>query len=277
MKTILVVDEEPMIPAMIGAALKADGHELLVAEHAGEGLEVVHDHEVDLLIAHASHPGDDGFRLLAEAHRLNPSLKTVIMTEEHSPETAIEALRHQVCEILFKPFSMAELRDTVHSALAAPPLPAKTEIVSGLPTWLELKIPCQLGALQPLYRVITNLDPTVDLEVRESIGIAFRELLQNAIEHGCKCMEGKFVEVSYVRLQKAIVCHIKDPGTGFKIDELAHAAISNPVDEPYSHIVKRAEIGMRPGGFGLMLVQQMVDELSYNENRNEVMFIKYLP
>ena len=88
--------------------------------------------------------------------------------------------------------------------------------------------------------------------------------------------EGKYVEVSYIRLKRTILCQIKDPGKGFKLEELQHAAISNPEDSPYSHIEHRAEIGMRPGGFGLMLAQQMVDELVYNETHNEVMFVKYI-
>lgn len=276
MKSILVVDDEPMIPALIGAALKADGYDLLVAEDAARGLDILKQRSVDLLIADAESPTDEGFGLIAEATQLHAKLKTVVMAQVKSPETAIAALQHHVCELLFKPFSVAELRDTVHSALAAPELKDKIKVISANPHWLTLKIPCHLGAMQPLYRVITNLDLTLEMELRESIGIAFRELLQNAIEHGCRCETGKYVEVSYVRFQRAIVCHIKDPGKGFKLTELEHAAISNPEDAPYSHLDKRAEIGMRPGGFGLMLVQQMVDELVYNETHNEVMFVKYL-
>jgi anti-sigma regulatory factor (Ser/Thr protein kinase) len=34
--------------------------------------------------------------------------------------------------------------------------------------------------------------------------------------------------------------------------------------------------GLRPGGFGLMTVRASVDELLYNEQRNEVVFVKYL-
>jgi anti-sigma regulatory factor (Ser/Thr protein kinase) len=34
--------------------------------------------------------------------------------------------------------------------------------------------------------------------------------------------------------------------------------------------------GIRPGGFGLLTVQATVDELLYNEQRNEVVFVKYL-
>ena len=38
----------------------------------------------------------------------------------------------------------------------------------------------------------------------------------------------------------------------------------------------REEQGLRPGGLGLVMTRALVDELIYNEARNEVVFIKYL-
>jgi anti-sigma regulatory factor (Ser/Thr protein kinase) len=38
----------------------------------------------------------------------------------------------------------------------------------------------------------------------------------------------------------------------------------------------REEKGLRAGGFGLLLTRAIVDELLYNEQQNEVVFIKYL-
>ena len=38
----------------------------------------------------------------------------------------------------------------------------------------------------------------------------------------------------------------------------------------------REEKGLRGGGFGILLVSQLVDELVYNERHNEVQFVKYL-
>jgi anti-sigma regulatory factor (Ser/Thr protein kinase) len=38
----------------------------------------------------------------------------------------------------------------------------------------------------------------------------------------------------------------------------------------------RQEKGLRPGGFGLLMTRQLVDELLYNEAQNEVIFVKYL-
>ena len=38
----------------------------------------------------------------------------------------------------------------------------------------------------------------------------------------------------------------------------------------------REEKGIRPGGFGLVLIRAIADELVYNERQNEVVFVKYL-
>jgi anti-sigma regulatory factor (Ser/Thr protein kinase) len=38
----------------------------------------------------------------------------------------------------------------------------------------------------------------------------------------------------------------------------------------------RAEEGKRPGGFGILLTRNMVDDLLYNQRGNAVLFVKYL-
>ena len=75
---------------------------------------------------------------------------------------------------------------------------------------------------------------------------------------------------------RLILYRIADPGPGFRIESLPHAAVNNPVDRPLEHALVREEKKIRPGGFGISLVRGMVDELTYNEAHNEVMFVKYL-
>ena len=47
-------------------------------------------------------------------------------------------------------------------------------------------------------------------------------------------------------------------------------------DDVMSTAMRRAEMGLRPGGFGMLIVKNVVDELVYNERGNEVLLIKYL-
>jgi anti-sigma regulatory factor (Ser/Thr protein kinase) len=69
---------------------------------------------------------------------------------------------------------------------------------------------------------------------------------------------------------------VKDPGEGFSLEELRHAAIANPPDSPLLHLDERKEQGLRPGGFGILMAKHVVDEVIYGEAGNDVILIKYL-
>jgi anti-sigma regulatory factor (Ser/Thr protein kinase) len=69
---------------------------------------------------------------------------------------------------------------------------------------------------------------------------------------------------------------MRDPGKGFSLAAIRHAAVCNPEDSPTRHVEIRAEQGQRPGGFGILMASKLVDELLYNERGNEVMFVKNL-
>ena len=110
----------------------------------------------------------------------------------------------------------------------------------------------------------------------EQLSLAVDELLGNSIEHGAGADTSATIHFTLLRTSRLIVFHIGDSGAGFSFDAMAHAAISNPPKEPLRHAHYRAEAGMRPGGFGILLVKQIADELLYSETGNEVVMIKYL-
>jgi anti-sigma regulatory factor (Ser/Thr protein kinase) len=101
-------------------------------------------------------------------------------------------------------------------------------------------------------------------------------MLMNAIEHGAHFKATQHVSISYIRAKQMVLCRVKDPGEGFSFEELSHAAVSNPSSEPIRHEAIREEKGLRPGGFGILLTKNIIDELIYGETGNEVVLIKYL-
>jgi anti-sigma regulatory factor (Ser/Thr protein kinase) len=96
------------------------------------------------------------------------------------------------------------------------------------------------------------------------------------MEHGGNFDPSQYVEISFIRARRAVVCRVKDPGQGFSLEELRHAAINSPTDNLLSHVAIREAQGLRPGGFGLLLTKKLVDELIYNEKGNDVLLVKYL-
>jgi anti-sigma regulatory factor (Ser/Thr protein kinase) len=156
---------------------------------------------------------------------------------------------------------------------AGPELPI--DVLSARANWVELAVPCTRDAADRLRSVMGHLDANLPEDVRESIGYAFRELVLNAVEWGGKLDPKRKVRISYLRAKRMLLYRIADPGPGFKMEGLDHAAISHP-DDPIEHMNVREQKGLRPGGFGILTVRANVDELIYNEKQNEVVFVKYL-
>jgi len=148
--------------------------------------------------------------------------------------------------------------------------------VSARPEWLELVAPCSLEVAERLQEFVMQLDSTLPEDVRESVGQAFRELLTNAIEWGGRLDPTQKVRIACLRTKRMRLYRIADPGEGFDIARLAHAAICNPPDDPLEHDRVREQMGLRPGGLGLVMTHALVDEVIYNEKRNEVVLVKYL-
>jgi anti-sigma regulatory factor (Ser/Thr protein kinase) len=101
-------------------------------------------------------------------------------------------------------------------------------------------------------------------------------MLLNAMEHGAGFDPEKVIQVTAAQTARAIVFHFQDPGNGFDRDDLIHAAATPNPDDVMRTAVERADSGIRPGGFGMLIVRQIVDELVYNEQGNEVLMIKHL-
>jgi anti-sigma regulatory factor (Ser/Thr protein kinase) len=111
---------------------------------------------------------------------------------------------------------------------------------------------------------------------RDDLMLAFREVLINAMEHGAGFDPEKVVNVTAVRTERAIVFHFRDPGRGFDRARPDRPALAGGDPDPIAMIERRVEMGLRPGGFGMLLAKKAVDEMFYNELGNEVLLIKHL-
>jgi PAS domain S-box-containing protein len=179
---------------------------------------------------------------------------------------------------LAKLVSELEIRDllnVVQDALQTSPDQPPIEVMSALPTWVELLVPCTREAAEQIQQVVAKLGADLPEDVLDSVAYAFRELVMNAVEWGGRLDPGRRVRITCVRTDRMLMYRIADPGPGFKFKDLDHAAISHP-DDPIGHMKVRDAKGLRVGGFGLLTVLAKVDDLVYNEKKNEVIFVKYL-
>jgi anti-sigma regulatory factor (Ser/Thr protein kinase) len=221
-------------------------------------------------------PGLDGLGVLKRLRDEPTQPRVIVMTADDTSETLLRAVRERAYQYLTKPVEPQELLKLVDAALAAKPELHPIEVVSARPDWVELLVPCDREAAERIQDFLSRLDADLPPEVRASVGQAFRELLMNAIEWGGKLDPSQTVRISCLRARRMLLYRIADPGQGFSFEGLTHSALSNPDGQPMEHSEERERKGLRPGGFGLLLTRNTVDELLFNEAHNEVVFVKYL-
>jgi anti-sigma regulatory factor (Ser/Thr protein kinase) len=148
------------------------------------------------------------------------------------------------------------------------------EVKSALSDWICLCIPPQIKMKPTVVGYFRHRLSDLDSELCDQLCTALDELLGNALEHGCQAQQPRGCELTFLRTDRLVLFQIRDAGTGFDLDGAVHAAINNPPDDPLRHNQARAKMGLRPGGFGILLVKQIADDLIYNEQGNQVVLAK---
>jgi CheY-like chemotaxis protein len=272
---ILVADDDRTTRFAISSMLKKAGYTVTSVKDGTEALRKIQRINFDLAFLDIWMPGLTGLEVLAKARAGKSRPKIIIMTSDGTPQSVLQAVKEQAYEYLSKPFLPKEAVEVAQRALEQNAV-ASIEVVSAKPHWVELIIPCTREAAERIQSFLLKIETDLPEDVRVAIGMAFRELLLNAVEWGGKLDPNRKVRIAHVRSSRMLMYRVADPGPGFSFKNLSHAAVGQRDDEPFAHLQVRDQLGIRPGGFGIAMIRGLADELLYNEAQNEVIFIKYL-
>jgi two-component system, NtrC family, response regulator AtoC len=114
---ILVVDDEVNLRRVLGAVLERAGYDVLVAADGTEGLAVLANHHIDVVVTDLRMPGVDGMALLREAQRVDPDIPVIILTAYSTVDNAVEALKSGAFDYLTKPFEQSDVLAIVRKAV----------------------------------------------------------------------------------------------------------------------------------------------------------------
>ncbi len=118
MATILVIDDQESIRALLRVALKVAGHEVLEASNGRLGLEVYRERSADLIITDIIMPEMDGLELMLELTRGFLNVKVIAMSgglESAGPLNVAKLLGAR--QTFQKPFDMNQLLSAVRYEL----------------------------------------------------------------------------------------------------------------------------------------------------------------
>ena len=122
--TILVVEDDDATRTFLGDNLTADGHEVLVADTARDGLRLLEYKYPDLAIVDLILPDADGLELIARvraadgvATRLNPDTPLLVLSGRAGELDRLRGFDRGADDYMVKPFSYPELRARIAALL----------------------------------------------------------------------------------------------------------------------------------------------------------------
>jgi len=274
-KGALVVDADPQVEAVLASTLSPQVWSIQHAPDNRAALAMAEARPFDLVLTSEKTSGKEDVNLLRKIRRVRPHTRLIILTDQTTPADVIASMRERAFSYFSKPFESDSLAEMIRYAAEGPCWDEGIEILSATPAWIRLVASCEMKTAERLLQFIHEIADLPEDE-KNAVATAFREILMNAIEHGGQFDPNEYVEISYLHARHMVMCRVKDPGKGFSLDELKHAAVSNPPEDPVRHMAYREEQGLRPGGYGVLMTRQLVDELIYSEKGNDVLLIKYL-
>jgi len=118
MSQILVVDDEVGIRELLSEILRDEGHQVRLAQNAGEARQIRGRSRPDLVLLDIWMPDTDGITLLKEWASTGQLTMPVVMMSGHGTiDTAVEATRIGAYAFLEKPIALQKLLSTVGTAL----------------------------------------------------------------------------------------------------------------------------------------------------------------
>jgi len=274
--TALVVGDNRQAESLLLESPSSVGWQICRAADNPAALCIARESPFDVVLTSRNASAAEGVEFLRALLRIQPCTRVIVLACDASAFNVLDAIREHAFSFFARDYDAQSLSEIVQLAAGNARWDDGVKIVSATDTWISALVRCDLDSadrwMQFLKELLANLPP----DARQSVALAAREVLPNAVEYGDHVDARKFIDFSCVRTRRMVACRIVDPGEGFHVGHIPQAAIDNPPGDAARHIIYRQEHGMRPGGFGVLVARQSLDELLYNEKGNESLLVKYL-
>lgn len=114
---ILVIDDEPAQVQALAGFLKKKGFAVDKAHNGTDGLKIIRNQTIDLVLTDFKIGDMSGLEVLKAAKQINPEIDIILMTAFGSIESATEAMREGAVDYLTKPIDLDQLEVVIEKAL----------------------------------------------------------------------------------------------------------------------------------------------------------------
>lgn len=267
----LIIEDDPDQAELLARILLHRNFQVRIAGNGAEGLEMARATPPHLVLLDLMLPDTTGFDVCRDLRANRETMLTpVIMTTALGDDGhRSKGFRVGANAYIAKPYGAEDLFEAIGQVEAW----HQRMILGAMQGEIHVELNSELPFLQEVNDFLLNLKLARPLTAEELFGLrqALMEMGQNAIEWGNRHRSEALVAITYRIHADHVEIVVRDQGEGFNPADMAHVAQE---DDPIAHMDVREKLGLREGGFGLMISRGLVDELRHNEVGNEVTLIK---
>lgn len=292
-KKILIAEDQDDNRYFLKSALEQRSFQVVDAKNGKIALELFQKSDFDLVMTDIRMPEMDGLTLLRSIRQASPLTPVIIISAYGESENIIEALRNRACDYISKPYEQQEIFDSIDrvSRLFDSTAIKKEYAHSLTGETRQFEFSNDHAQTNSIARFLCcELDSYGLHAEKQSMQISLIEAIDNAILHGnleisssIKSSEdassfkafkelaekrsrmnpyrSRRLTIDYLLDSEKICYTIKDGGAGFD-----YGALPDPLDP---------ESFNRPSGRGLLMIRTFCDEVSWNDQGNEIKLVKY--
>jgi YesN/AraC family two-component response regulator len=290
-KSILVVDDEQIIRNVLKRKLEqTTSFNVFTASDGVPALEIFKNEKIDLVISDLLMTEMNGIELLRSLKRINPRVPVIIVTGYGTLDDAIEAIHLGAEDFIKKPFDINEVIETIEKTFRKMAEQADQLEVIKFITYedIKLSIPNNFEFLNTVINyVFSHLRARwhVGDEDLHDVKVCLYEALTNAFEHGNLEIPGdekvRLLEISQQSWRDFLIERMQEQQYREKrihvtlmIDETRMEVRIRDEGRGFDPAKRNAEVDpeqlFRSSGRGLLLIQSLMDEMSFNDEGTEI-------
>ncbi len=199
---VLLVEDDRAIAAVIGQALREEGHEVVTCAAVARRDELLGAGRYDVMLTDLVLTDGDGLSSIAAVRERAPGMPVIVLSAQNTLDTAVRASENEVFEYFPKPFDLDELVRAVSQAVA---LRSNEDADLALEPAQGLPFIGRSSAMQAVYRMITRVlrnDLTVLITGESGTG---KELVAEAIHTLGHRRTGPFIAVNAAAIPRDLI------------------------------------------------------------------------
>ena len=267
---VLLHVHDPWTLRLIEAEVRKQGWSASTVSPGMASSEQIHQFRPAVIVLDQRFPDRDGFEVCRQL-RADPktvALPVVLLTSAASSASWQQGFRVCANATLDLPVAPENVVPAIQAALDWQTRLTHEQVRAEV----ELELASQARNLLHVSDYLEGLSSGTSLSHQQIVRLchAFLEIGQNAIEWGHAGLGDRTVRVWFRAHEDRVEVVVQDDGPGYDPLNLPHAA--SP-DDPLRHLSIRERLGLRDGGFGLLIARGLVDELRLEHRGNLVTLV----